>query len=471
MDLLNLPQELLSNVLSFLNPQAIIQFGRTCKTAHGLIKPENHILWKSAFLHIFDDPNDAWSMMPQAAQCSANNDWGWHRELTKRLWALRDIQSRWCGANPRAEDDIDALLGILDTAKFAPTPRDIANGKLPKEDDRNTSFNLQILSSLGQSRDGLESLIHDLASYRFLRSSASESNPGNSLTRPITRSITMGENEKHRPQSVARLHVLYGLTGREQIENKAFGAARRKVYDWSRIGLDNDYGPFNRDGSGLVDWSLLEGVYSVIARNFVMCVDGRIAIPQGFCYSIPHRTLIDPTTPADWARVTGSWLGTYSFLDYADLFAFNTWDDHLGARPSLDDETEDYGDLMRLDLRLDSTICNDPRLKTSLPTSTDLPVLFFSGISQGQARRHGPAIGVRGCASLLPGGREVRWRFIIHYGGHDQWQLEGVQPGGIRSGGVFGLWTQCEHEENGPVGPFCYFPMELCKPTSVVLVA
>ncbi len=124
---------------------------------------------------------------------------------------------------------------------------------------------------------------------------------------------------------------------------------------------------------------------------------------------------------------------------------------------------------MNLDLRLDKTISHDPRLATSLPVCTDLPVLFFSGYSRGNGSPHGAAIGVRGRASLVPGGREVRWRFIIHYGGHDQWQLEGVQPGGVRSGGIFGLWTQCDHDQHGPLGPFCYFPAELCKPTSVVL--
>lgn len=57
------------------------------------------------------------------------------------------------------------------------------------------------------------------------------------------------------------------------------------------------------------------------------------------------------------------------------------------------------------------------------------------------------------------------------YSGLDQWQLEGVQPGGIRSGAVYGTWTSCAHEDEGPVGPFCYAPEELFKPTSVVLVA
>ena len=30
------------------------------------------------------------------------------------------------------------------------------------------------------------------------------------------------------------------------------------------------------------------------------------------------------------------------------------------------------------------------------------------------------------------------------YAGNDQWQLEGVQPGGIRSGGIYGLWSHVD---------------------------
>lgn len=31
------------------------------------------------------------------------------------------------------------------------------------------------------------------------------------------------------------------------------------------------------------------------------------------------------------------------------------------------------------------------------------------------------------------------------------------------------VWSNVEHEPNSPVGPFCYFPQELCKSTSIVL--
>lgn len=474
MQILQLPQELLAHTLSFLHPEVIMRFGRTCKQAHAFVNPQNQILWRSAFLHIFDDPNDAWSMMPGSDALRVySNDWDWHHELVRRLSALREIRSKWCAHDEaaRAAGHLDTLLSILDTAKFSPTARDIANGRLPVEDDRYLSLNMLILADVDHYRAGLENLIHDSGTVRYMRYAGSDGNPWDSPRRPVTRSMTWNEMEKNRPESASRLHVMFGLTVRERIENMARGAARRKVYDWSLSGPDNDYGPFKRDGSGQVDWSFLEGIHSVIARNFAMCVEGHISMPQGFCYSIPHRTLKDPTVPNDWARVTGPWLGTYAFMDYADFFAYNTWDGQSGARPTLDDEPEACGDLMKLELQLDETLADDPKLHTALPISKDLPPLYFQGLSRAHAGLHRPAIGVRGSVSLVPGNREVRWRFIITYSGQDQWQLEGIQPGGIRSGGIFGLWSQCDHEESGPVGPFCYFPMELCKPTSIVLAA
>ncbi|KAL6243116.1 hypothetical protein RBB50_010216 [Rhinocladiella similis] len=468
-----LPQELLAHILSFLHPRDIIHFSQTNKPAQTFASPQNQVLWRSAFLHIFDDPKDAWSLMPNSASLLKDSQWNWYFELVRRLSALRAIRSKWCVADEtwRAKDHINSLLSILDTAKFGPNAHDIASGRLPREDDRYLSLNLQILSDIDSFRDGLENLIHDTGALLFKRYAGSDGNPWNSPHRPVTRSMTWTENEVSRPECASRLHVMYGLTVRERIEHKARGAARRKVYDWSLSGADNDYGPFKRDGSGKVDWSLLEGVHSVIARNFSMCVEGHISMPQGFPFSIPHRTLCHSETPRDWARVTGSWLGTYSFLDYSDLFAYNAWESQIGPRPTLDDEPEACGDLMRLDLELDDSLPDDTHLHTALPISNDLPPLYFRGISRAHAGLYRPVISVRGCASLVPGNREVRWRFIISYSGQDQWQLEGVQPGGIRSGGVFGLWTQCDHEVNGPVGPFCYFPAELCKSTSVVLAA
>jgi hypothetical protein len=56
------------------------------------------------------------------------------------------------------------------------------------------------------------------------------------------------------------------------------------------------------------------------------------------------------------------------------------------------------------------------------------------------------------------------------YRSQEQWQLEGVQPGGVRSGPVYGVWTQWGHEDHSPVGAFLYVPEELCKKQELVAV-
>jgi hypothetical protein len=465
MTLLDLPQEIVAHVLGYLPPQFLVRFGLTCRTAHQIVSPSNQLLWRSAFLHVFDNPDEAWAAMPGKTPLTTDGHWDWYRELASRLTAFRGIQSKHCGATSQAETYVDALLSLLDTAKFQLNGHDLSQGQKPKDDDRYTSMNLQLLATLVEYRDGIESLIHDIGTYRLLN--AARASEG---SRPLTRSMTIAEHERYRPASASRLHALYGPTRRDHLEHKARGAARRKVYDWHWVAEENDFSPILNDGTGGVDWVLLEAIIIVISRNFAICVEGRTAMPQGFPFAIPHRTLPNPAQPRDWARVTGPWCGTYSFLDYHDLFHYNTWEGELSHRPTLEDEPEDCGDLMKLDLNIDDNLKDDPRLQTNLPVCHDLPVLYFSGLSRGYSGMHRPVIGVRGTVNLIPGGREVRWRFIINYGGQDQWQLEGIQPGGIRSGGIYGLWTQCDHEEHGPIGPFCYFPEELCKSTSVVLV-
>jgi F-box-like len=468
--ILDLPQEILSNIVSFLPPRDIVSLGRTCQRALAFISPSNQILWRTAFLQVFDDPEEAWSKFPPSYN-PPRADWDWHRVLELRFLALAALYRRW----PRdddaelAEQHRNALLDIIDTAKSAPSKAELAEGKVPHVDDR-SSLSLQLFAEIPQKYHGLDRLIFEVERKDGPPSPGQfdyDWYPG----RPVTRSMSLAAREENRPESACRLHALYGLTMRERIDHRSRGMARRKVYNWSLTNESTDYGPFALDGSGRVNWSLLEGACSAISRNFELCVDGRIALPHGMAYSIPHRTIVDPTIPHDWARAQGTWLGTYAFIDYADLLAFNTGT-NLGfeRRPDLTDEPEACGALMRLETKLDNSVKDDRGLKTKVPMCTDLPPLYFSGHSRGHGYTH-PVTAVKGFAALVPGGREVRWKFIVAYNGVDQWQLEGIQPGGVRSGGVYGVWSQVDHEPHGPIGPFCYFPMELCKPTSIVLAS
>lgn len=460
--LTDLPQEILGNIVSFLDPKDIVSLGQTCRGAYTFISPSNQILWRNAFLQIFDDPEEAWSKLPPSYAVE-RQQWDWYTVLKRRFAALAALYSRW-----PIEDEAEvseqhrlALLSIIDTAKFAPSAAELAQGKLPQVDDR-SSLNLQLLDKIPQRFHGFDRLIFEAFKHEGpLQSSY--------IGRRFTRSVAHALREEGRPESASRLHALFGLTMHERLTPNSRGMARRKVYDWSLTNEDTDYGPFKMDGSGKVNWSLLEGACSTISRSFELCVDGHLALPHGMSYAIPYRTLPDPSVPHDWARVQGSFLGTYAFIDYSDLLAFNTGTAlAFDRRPDLTDEPEACGALLRMDLKLDDRVKGDPILNTKVPMCTDLPPLYFSGQSRGQGYSH-PLTAVKGFAALVPGGREVRWKFIVAYNGVDQWQLEGVQPGGVRSGGIYGVWSQVDHEPHGPIGPFCYFPAELCKPTSIVL--
>lgn len=134
----------------------------------------------------------------------------------------------------------------------------------------------------------------------------------------------------------------------------------------------------------------------------------------GFRDSIGHTLPLNPSNKDDWAGVERIWTGTYAYLDYRALVHYN-FSNHMEF-PILDlgEFDEACGDIMRLSLTIsdDEELRNDRRLRTALPICKDLPVLYFNGSSSGLMTGR-PSILVRGCASLIPGGRHVRWRFII----------------------------------------------------------
>ncbi|OCK85508.1 hypothetical protein K432DRAFT_343109 [Lepidopterella palustris CBS 459.81] len=456
--LLKLAPELLENIFSFLNPHDVVNFGRTCHRANAFIRPTNQILWRNAFLHDFDDPQYAWAaLLPtaRAANKHKESQWDWYRELRRRLLMLRAIRDGAHDAlHPPNEDFIETLMDIFETAVSAEDPD-------RKQARQGTSLNLKFLDDLFRTIPRAEHLIHDFHRDIESLSFPLEGIPG--LNRPLTRSMVPFQRVS---ETASRFHVYYGRTEREKSSPRAKASARAFVYDFSVTGSDADHGPFKKDKSGLINWPVLEACSSLMIRNFEIARGGHIETPTGFKNSIPHLLPVSPLCPEDWAGVSGAWLGTYAFLDYRDLFHYN-FAHHVGHGAGLETYEEACGDLMQLELKLceDDELKNDPRFDTDLPVCDDLPMLYFRGMSSGH-RSGRPRIGVRGAVSLVPGGQQVRWRFLISYAGADQWQLEGVQPGGVRSGGIFGLWTHCDHDENGPVGPFCYYPLCLCSKAS-----
>ncbi|KAF2253674.1 hypothetical protein BU26DRAFT_228049 [Trematosphaeria pertusa] len=449
-----LAPELLELILSYLEPQHLTSFGQTCARARDFIRPNNQILWKASFLQVWDHPKHVWSLLTPSAR-AVNRDressWDWYREVYRRCKAFNVLCRCNSGVRPaNVEDIVPPLLDVLDTASYS----DIA------EDGSRASLNLEFLHRLLQRCPEFDRVVHD-----YHKDIESISLPLELLTdsdRPITRSMLARRVTV--PEWASRFHTFYGITQREEDSVRSKAAARALVYDWSVTAPNADFGPLVKDGSGTVHWQTVEAIGSLMHRIFATTLKAYRLSVSGFQVNVPF--LLPPSPVAeDWAGITGTWMGTYAFLDYRALVHYN-FSHNFEYPMDLGEYEEACGDLMRLKLKLGDSeeLQQDRRLQTDLPYCKDLPKLFFTGSSGGRQIGR-PSIRVRGFACLTPGGRQVRWRFIIRYAGSDQWQLEGVQPGGIRSGGIYGLWSHVDHDDHGAMGPFFYAPSELCDPS------
>lgn len=273
-DLLNLPAELLNNALSYLEADDVIAFSRTCSRAHKFVTPDNSTLWRQVFLNSYDNPDRRWSAeLPTARKANQDvvDNWDWFFRLRQRMTVVRLITAeKLINVTADYTEVVQILLNMIETAKTRPSPADIARGIEPQIDDRR-SLNIDVLTELSDRRhNNLDRIIHarqmDLLAHIPSR---------NSTNRPVTRS-TLHLIEQ--PDIAARLHVLHGLTKMEKDAPRLRGIARRLVYDWSLTGPTTDFGPFKLNGSGEVNWQLLEGVCSTISRNFSRCADGRYVL-------------------------------------------------------------------------------------------------------------------------------------------------------------------------------------------------
>ena len=203
------------------------------------------------------------------------------------------------------------------------------------------------------------------------------------------------------------------MTKREDTSLRAKASARALVYDWSVTGPNSDYGPFAKDKSGTIDWQTLEAITSLMHRIFDSTRGSMLLTPSGFRNNIPHSLPLEPSHPEDWAGITKLWVGTYAFLDYRALVHYN-FANNLEYPMDLGAYEEACGDLMRLRLQISDSedLQQDRTLQTDLPYCKDLPMLYFTGSSDGRPSGRLPIL-VRGSACLVPGGRQVRWRFII----------------------------------------------------------
>lgn len=335
-NVLDLPTEIIAYILVQLSYRDLLAFSATCRETQAFASPRNQQLWQAIFLQKFDDPRDRWNTLTKTARSAVKDreeSWDWYTELQRRVQALRYVKA---GALPidendseKSEDVIAALLDIIDTAKSCPTAEEVQKGMKVQEDDRYLSKNIGLLPINYHFTPEFDGIVRGLPASVVKRNANAnyyggdilaaasmpgswDAAPGRRMTRSqAALSEAMAFDKIVRSENASRLHVLCGLTTFEEQDERAIGRARRIVYDWNLTDELSEWGPYKRDGSGEVDWKRLEAVCTVAARQFGLAVRGRMTMPQSFCFSLPHRTLSDPTVPDDWARVQGVWCGTY----------------------------------------------------------------------------------------------------------------------------------------------------------------
>ena len=127
------------------------------------------------------------------------------------------------------------------------------------------------------------------------------------------------------------------------------------MYERLNFLRNSNWGPFQSDGSGLVDWTKMEALATVMGANLREALaedwaederDG-IELPEGWDSTRSgdqEQSGETASSQHDWAGVEATaWVGTYAFLD------FRVWEHYnlhrrKGYHPSLHGEGESVGD-------------------------------------------------------------------------------------------------------------------------------
>ncbi|KZT67309.1 hypothetical protein DAEQUDRAFT_713802 [Daedalea quercina L-15889] len=255
-----------------------------------------------------------------------------------------------------------------------------------------------------------------------------------------------------------RLHACYGLTVVDYRQEN-LTRSRAFVYEMRRYTWGNDFGPFQTDGSGRVNWEQVQAIHHIMSMQVVPPqedAEGEQTVFTIFPLSLPYCQSILPANvdlsqEQDWAGVAGEWQCSFCFCDHRQLLVLNNFTFHDGEPEEPQDdqplamhilESEDFVEVFR-------TIAIEMRIISIEPDPahpTRPKINWFGSI--------GPFATMIGHVKVTPDD-QIRWHFKSGELGNAMWSSEGVQVGGVRSSyGILGSWTTIHHETHDPVGPF-----------------
>ena len=195
--LIEVAPELLELILSYLEPRDLTRFGQTCQRANAFVQPDNTLLWRSAFLRVFDDPREAWKLLQPTARDEnreRESRWDYYQEIHRRFTAFNALyRSHTTALDPSPKEVVTTLLDVLETATYVK----------PIGVQARTSLNLDFLESLFRTAPKPERIVHD---YQRDMDSVSLPRPlVASPGRPVTRSM-IGRSVVV-PEWASRFHV------------------------------------------------------------------------------------------------------------------------------------------------------------------------------------------------------------------------------------------------------------------------
>ena len=272
-------QEIIEQVLAFLDPLDVASFSQTSRRFNTLIyhSGDSH-LWRELYLaQPFDDPR--LSLTPRLERIMIESiDWKGSLQAIIRARTVLSDPSK-CRPGER-KTVLRTLIAMLRGAAPAPLFT-----------EQTPSQNLVWLVAM--LRDG--TLLND-------------GTPPSCSTEAQLR---------------AYLLVHLGLTPSDARSlNKA--AARAVVYDMRNCSLDCGYGPYLPDGSGRVNWVHLHAIHRTLATHLVDLHESELFIFPLIPMSMPYCQSIIPTglnldEVHDWAGVEGLWHCSFCFVDHREL--------------------------------------------------------------------------------------------------------------------------------------------------------
>ncbi|GAA6018904.1 hypothetical protein JCM10207_009190 [Rhodosporidiobolus poonsookiae] len=340
--LFRLPPEVLLHALSLATPTACAHFGLTCTRAHSLTTTRT--LWRLVHSRLYDPlpPTSSSSPDHQLALFTA--------QVHARTQAQALVTRLKLHSTPIPNHHLNQVLATL---------VDLANSRsssLP-------SLNHALLTALLPTDDPTLLALHPTFSRSGTRAARTSSAGKDAVPSPSSLA-----DKARLAQLAAHLHALSTPSPLALSSPAIRTAAREIVYEKLNCVRLASWGPFMPDGSGRVDWRIVEALMLVMRANLDDAAalgwgtenddedDGETVIPEGWeatrAGSAGAGEVGTERDPRDWAGVeTHEWRGTYAFLHWPTFVHFNR---HRSGTfpPTLADEHEAVGDCMSLRLRL-----------------------------------------------------------------------------------------------------------------------